>query len=179
MAPAKSDPNCVEPACASKMDFFKSSVGKKKKGSGAAAAAAVKPKAMDECPLSREELGNATWGLLHSMGIYYPDKPSAEYQAKTRTFIEALALMYPCVHCAEDFQKEIAKSPPRYTFNFSRMTFSMWLCEQHNIVNRKIHRPTFECTMENLEERWRKGKPSCWGEDADPEASAESLGKGE
>ncbi|RLN70587.1 hypothetical protein BBJ28_00026639, partial [Nothophytophthora sp. Chile5] len=124
MAPAKSDPNCVEPACASKMDFFKSSVGKKNKGSGTAVAAAGKPKATDECPLSREELGNATWGL-------------------------------------------------------SRMTFSMWLCEQHNIVNRKIHRPTFECTMENLEERWRKGKPSCWGEDADPEATAESLGKGE
>ncbi|KAI9918112.1 hypothetical protein PsorP6_012790 [Peronosclerospora sorghi] len=50
---------------------------------------------------------------LHSIGIYYPDKPSSEYQAKTKTFIEALALMYPCVHCAGDFQKEIAKSPPR------------------------------------------------------------------
>ncbi|KAL4160087.1 hypothetical protein PRNP1_000658 [Phytophthora ramorum] len=164
MVAAKSDPNCVEPACADKMDFFKSSMGKR------VTTPAMQPK---DCPLDRQELGNATWGLLHSMGIYYPDKPSAEYQAKTKTFIEALALMYPCVHCADDFRKEIAKSPPCVE---SRTTFSMWLCEQHNIVNRKIHKPVFECTMEKLEERWRKGKPSCWGEDGDEDSAKESLG---
>lgn len=58
----------------------------------------------------------------------------------------------------------------------SRTTFSMWLCEQHNIVNRKIHKPLFECTMEKLEERWRKGKPSCWGEDGDEESAQDALG---
>lgn len=47
------------------------------------------------------------------MGIYYPDKPSPEYQEKAKAFVEALALMYPCGHCAKDFVKEIAKSPPR------------------------------------------------------------------
>ncbi|KAF4324221.1 hypothetical protein BBO99_00000061 [Phytophthora kernoviae] len=167
MVETKNDPNCVEPACASKMDFFKSSMGKKAKK------AAAQPKAVDDCPLNREELGKSTWGLLHSMGIYYPDKPSPEYQAKARTFVEALALMYPCVHCADDFQKEIAKSPPRVE---SRTTFSMWLCEQHNIVNRKIHKPVFDCTMEKLEERWRKGKPSCWGEDGDEETAQENMG---
>lgn len=48
------------------------------------------------------------------MGAYFPDKPSKEHQEKTRVFVEALALMYPCVHCAEDFQNEVKKSPPRY-----------------------------------------------------------------
>ncbi|KAF4130102.1 Erv1 / Alr family [Phytophthora infestans] len=33
----------------------------------------------------------------------------------------------------------------------------MWLCEQHNVVNRKLNKPVFECTMEKLEKRWRKG----------------------
>lgn len=48
------------------------------------------------------------------MGIYYPEKPSKEYQEKTKTFVEALSLMYPCAHCAEDFQNEVKKSPPKY-----------------------------------------------------------------
>ncbi|KAI9920451.1 hypothetical protein PsorP6_016014 [Peronosclerospora sorghi] len=89
------------------MDPFRMSMDKKTNK------AVEQTKPVNGCPLDRQALGNATWGLLHSIGICYPDKPSSEYQAKTKTFIEALALMYPCVHCAGDFQKEIAKSPPR------------------------------------------------------------------
>jgi FAD-linked sulfhydryl oxidase len=44
----------------------------------------------------------------------------------------------------------------------SRTSFSTWLCEQHNIVNKKIGKKSFPCTMEKLEERWRKGVPACW-----------------
>lgn len=60
MEATKSDPNCVEPACADKMDFFKSSMGKK------AMKAAAQPKAANDCPLDRQELGNATWGLVRT-----------------------------------------------------------------------------------------------------------------
>lgn len=59
----------------------------------------------------------------------------------------------------------------------SRTSFSLWLCEQHNIVSKKIHKPLFECTMEKLDERWRKGRPACWGEDSDADAAPASLGK--
>lgn len=59
----------------------------------------------------------------------------------------------------------------------SRTNLALWLCEQHNTVNKKIHKPTFECTMEKLNERWRKGKPACWGQDADAEAIPSSLGQ--
>ncbi|KAI9923134.1 hypothetical protein PsorP6_002075 [Peronosclerospora sorghi] len=58
--------------------------------------------------------------------------------------------MYPCVHCAGDFQKGIAKSPPRLE---SRTAFSMWLCKQQNIFNRKLNKPVILCTMKNLEAR--------------------------
>ncbi|GLD93280.1 hypothetical protein PINS_up001872 [Pythium insidiosum] len=180
MADVKSDPNCAEPACKSKVDMFKSFMGGAKKPQPSAAtaksasASATLPSPPADCPLGREELGTATWGLLHSMGAYFPENPSPEYQAKARTFVEALALMYPCVHCADDFQREIVKSPPRVD---SRSSFSLWLCEQHNLVNKKIHKPLFECTMEKLDERWRKGRPACWGEDADPEATPSTLGQ--
>lgn len=60
MVATKSDPNCVEPACADKMDFFKSSMGKK------ATKPAAQPKPATDCPLDRQELGNATWGLVRA-----------------------------------------------------------------------------------------------------------------
>ncbi|DBA03422.1 TPA: hypothetical protein N0F65_002830 [Lagenidium giganteum] len=176
----EADPNCVEPACKSKVDMFRSFMGKpgaKKSADGAAAAKPATesvPAPPVDCPLEREELGNATWGLLHSMGVYYPENPSKEYQQKAKTFIEALTLMYPCTHCAADFQEEIKKSPPKVD---SRTSLSMWLCEQHNAVNKKIGKPLFECTMKNLDERWRKGRPACWGEDGDAEAIPSTLGQ--
>lgn len=54
-----SDPNCVEPACASKVALFKKFAGPKLNGSRVAA-----EDAPEDCPLSRESLGNATWGLV-------------------------------------------------------------------------------------------------------------------
>ncbi|KAF4047438.1 Erv1 / Alr family [Phytophthora infestans] len=57
--------------------------------------------------------------------------------------------------CKAPFGFPQAASPPLSVE--SRTTFSMWLCEQHNVVNRKLNKPVFECTMEKLEERWRKG----------------------
>ncbi|TMW63113.1 hypothetical protein Poli38472_002054 [Pythium oligandrum] len=172
-----SDPNCVEPACKSKVDMFKSFMGgqTRTQSSKTSSAATRAETAMPtDCPLGREELGNATWGLLHSMGAYFPDQPSKEYQHKAKTFVEALALMYPCVHCAEDFQNEVKKSPPKVD---SRTSFSLWLCEQHNIVNKKIGKKPFECTMKNLDERWRTGRAACWGEDGDKETIPATLGQ--
>lgn len=71
MADVKSDPNCVEPACKSKVDMFKSFMGGK--GSAAGSKASQKqqqnkePAMPADCPLGREELGNATWGLVRAL----------------------------------------------------------------------------------------------------------------
>lgn len=62
MAETASDPNCVEPACASKVDMFRSFVGNKGAAKGKGKAAAVS--APKDCPLGREDLGTATWGLV-------------------------------------------------------------------------------------------------------------------
>lgn len=70
----KSDPNCVEPACKSKVDMFRSFMGGGSSNSGAkakqqapASSSSAEPAAAaapTDCPLGREELGNATWGLV-------------------------------------------------------------------------------------------------------------------
>ena len=49
------------------------------------------------------------------------------------------------------------------------------MCEQHNMVNEKLNKPKFSCTLEELAKRWRTGNPRCW-KGADGSAS-DSLGQ--
>ena len=57
-----------------------------------------------DCPADRETLGAATWTLLHSLAAYYPEKPNRAEQDAARGVIDALRLLYPCMHCRERLQ---------------------------------------------------------------------------
>ena len=51
--------------------------------------------------------------------------------------------------------------PPQVS---TRDKFLRWTCEVHNRVNEKLGKEQFDCGIENLLKRWRKGDPSCWEE---------------
>ena len=40
----------------------------------------------------------------------------------------------------------------------------LWCCQLHNSVNTDIGAPTYTCDLDLLDERWKTGKPSCWGQ---------------
>ncbi|XP_058062575.1 FAD-linked sulfhydryl oxidase ALR [Anopheles bellator] len=104
------------------------------------------------CPLDKDQLGQHTWGLLHTIAAYYPTTPSETDERNVRTFFTSLSKLYPCEHCAKDFQQELKEMPPETK---SRHTLSQWLCRIHNRVNVKLGKPEFDCARVN--ERWRDG----------------------
>ncbi|CAK4081798.1 unnamed protein product [Aphanomyces euteiches] len=161
----RADPNCAEPVCDSKTDMFRSGVLGKKKKHG---------KTPLECPLDREELGRASWGLLHTMAAYYPENPSDVDKARAKAFVDSFAQLYPCKHCAADFQESIQVIPPRVN---SRIDFSLWMCEQHNRVTTKLDKKPFPCTIDALDKRWKTGVPACWAKKEDEITAEESLGQ--
>mmetsp|Transcript_7483 Transcript_7483/g.11165 ORF Transcript_7483/g.11165 Transcript_7483/m.11165 type:complete len:199 (-) Transcript_7483:1493-2089(-) len=117
------------------------------------------PKGYIACPPTRDEIGVSTWSLLHSMAAWYPSQPTSEDKKLMSNFMIALARFYPCTWCATDFQNNVQLSPPRTE---TREDLCLWLCEQHNIVNDKLGKPLFHCSMGNLDERWRKSSdPDC------------------
>lgn len=59
-----------------------------------------------DCPLDRDELGNKSWGLLHTIAANYPEKPSKGEESQMRDFFKIFSHLYPCEYCAEDFRKE-------------------------------------------------------------------------
>lgn len=111
-----------------------------------------KTSAEKECPLSRDQLGRNTWSLLHTMAAYYPKEPTAGQQKDMMQFIDSFSRLYPCEHCAQDFQKDIKSDPPQTQ---SQRELSQWLCRIHNKVNQKLGKTLFDCNR--VDERWLNG----------------------
>lgn len=134
---------------------------------------------------------------MHSVAAHYPRQPSAYEKAHAAAFYRALAALYPCTHCREDFHASVAADPPRRVRNQaasgvawvasteaetlrllrveSREALAVWLCGQHNAVNAKLGKPPFPCDFAALDARWRTGVKACWA--ADAETAAQSLGQ--
>eukprot|EP00657_Telonema_sp_P-1_P008584 TRINITY_DN30051_c0_g1_i1.p1 TRINITY_DN30051_c0_g1~~TRINITY_DN30051_c0_g1_i1.p1 ORF type:complete len:183 (-),score=41.54 TRINITY_DN30051_c0_g1_i1:9-557(-) len=113
-----------------------------------------------ECPLDVDELGNATWKLLHTTAAYYPIEPTEEQQQAAIQLINGLAKLYACPHCAPHFRSEVKKNPPTVG---SRREFVLWMCEQHNAVNTRLGMKVVKCDFKWLDSRWRTGagNPAC------------------
>lgn len=114
----KTDPlDCAVPACADMASMFKKSlnrVDKNRKDPGSTLNVSIGvPREYIGCPVDKNELGDSSWVLLHTMAANYPEHPTSEQQQQMIAFITALAAFYPCVHCAADFQESIKQSPPR------------------------------------------------------------------
>ncbi|UJR30055.1 hypothetical protein I4U23_017600 [Adineta vaga] len=105
-----------------------------------------------DCPLMRDDLGRASWSLLHTMAAYYPKQAKKEEQETMSEFLHSFSKLFPCPECRADFQEEIEKSPPDLS---SRLGLSTWMCNQHNIVNKKLGKSEFDCRK--VLERWKDG----------------------
>lgn len=104
------------------------------------------------CPPDRQELGSASWSLLHSLAAYYPSQPSVEQRQEASQFMHLFSKLYPCADCAEDLRKDLVENPPKVS---SSEEFSQWMCELHNKVNLKLGKPIFDCSK--VFQRWRDG----------------------
>lgn len=111
-----------------------------------------------DCPPDVEQLGNASWTLLHSLTASYPEQPSPSHQAKTSTFLHLFSQLYPCWVCAEDFQNWMVdpqNDPEKSGALKSQEGFGRWMCRAHNAVNVKLGKEEFNCDL--WRERWKDG----------------------
>ena len=110
-------------------------------------------KTYENCPLDKDELGNKTWGFLHTMSVYLPSgKLETSQQTDLRSFIDLFSKFYPCDICATDMRKDIKDEKPVVDTGYD---FAQWLCRLHNKTNVKLGKPVFDCNK--VFERWKDG----------------------
>lgn len=100
----------------------------------------------------RGELGRSTWTLLHTYAAKYPVAPTREEQGNAIKLIDLLTKIFPCEECRGHFTKLVAGFPPKVS---THDEFSTWMCDAHNIVNKRLGKPVFNCAR--LDERWDCG----------------------
>ncbi|KEF62688.1 uncharacterized protein A1O9_00661 [Exophiala aquamarina CBS 119918] len=132
------------------MAMMKGATGKKPR----AAAAAPIPAPAADCPPDVEELGRSTWTLLHSIAATYPPTAPPETQSIMQQFLSTFSKLYPCWVCAEDFQDWMAR-PGNAPKVKGQDELGMWMCQAHNVVNVKLGKKEFDCTL--WKERWKDG----------------------
>lgn len=92
------------------------------------------------------------------MAAYYPERPDEQTQKDMSNYMKLFGKFYPCKTCAFHYNNDIKKDPPKTQ---SRESFSVWMCVQHNNVNRILGKSQFDCSYDNLIKRWKKGGPEC------------------
>ncbi|KAI5661185.1 hypothetical protein M9H77_20508 [Catharanthus roseus] len=105
-------------------------------------------------PVSKEDLGRATWTLLHTLAAQYPDNPTRQQKKDVKELMAILSRIYPCKDCADHFKEVLRANPVQAG---SHTEFSQWLCHVHNVVNRSLGKLVFPC--ERVDARW--GKLEC------------------
>ncbi|KJA28752.1 hypothetical protein HYPSUDRAFT_33103 [Hypholoma sublateritium FD-334 SS-4] len=91
---------------------------------------------------AKASLGRATWKLLHTTTLRYPEHPTQDEREALSSYFHLSSRLYPCGECAAEFQQLLAKYPPQTS---SRKAASLWLCAVHNQVNERLHKPEFDC----------------------------------
>ncbi|KAG9312149.1 ERV/ALR sulfhydryl oxidase domain-containing protein [Chiua virens] len=92
---------------------------------------------------AKAELGRATWRLLHTMTLRYPENPTQDERGALEAYMYLTSRLYPCGECATEFQALLKKYPPQTA---SRLSASLWLCSLHNEVNTRLKKPQFDCS---------------------------------
>lgn len=122
---------CENPACSDKLELFRmlkdKNVSKSMNLENSSESFSTlqkfnqpeKKQTQNLCPLDKNELGNISWQLLHTIAANYPEEPSFEEKALMLNFLYSFAYFYPCSYCAQDFQESLSTNPPKCVQNIS------------------------------------------------------------
>ena len=92
-------------------------------------------------------LGKHTWSLLHSIAASYSNKPNETEKKNIEKFFYGLIYNYPSKN---NLISNIIKENPLK--NSNREEFVYYICNIHNIINKKLNKNHFRC--KNAFEIW-------------------------
>jgi hypothetical protein len=82
--------------------------------------------------------GPAMWHFLHIMSFNYPVEPTAQNKKHYRDFVYNLRNVLPCKYCRINLTNNLKKKPLLMCHMENRATFSKYIYELHELVNKML-----------------------------------------
>ena len=104
--------------------------------------------------------GPSMWHVLHTISFNYPTKPTLCQKKKYRDFILNLKCVLPCGKCRKNLVKNFEKLPLTMKHMKSRSTFSRYIYDLHELINKMLHK-TSNLTYDEVKERYEHFRARC------------------
>jgi hypothetical protein len=104
--------------------------------------------------------GPSTWHLLHTMSFNYPVNPTCDDKRNYRDFVLSLRDVLPCGKCRENLCKNFKRLPLTMKNMQSRDTFSKYMYELHEVVNKMLHKKS-GLSYRDVKERYEHFRARC------------------
>jgi hypothetical protein len=82
--------------------------------------------------------GPSMWHFLHTMSFNYPVTPTQEQKRQYMDFILSLRNVLPCKYCRMNLTNNLATRPLKMCHMESRDTFSRFVYDLHEVVNKML-----------------------------------------
>lgn len=115
--------------------------------------------------------GPGVWHFLHTMSFNYPVHPTNKDKINYKNFILSLKNVLPCGKCRENLKKNFLKLPISMKDMKSRHTFSLYVYNLHEVVNKMLNKKS-GLTFEKVRERYENFRARCILPSTDKENSS-------
>ena len=104
--------------------------------------------------------GPGIWHYLHTMSFNYPVSPSVEDKRHYRDFVLELKYVLPCGKCRKNLIKTLKKHPLNISEMKSRETFSKYIYDLHEHVNKMLNKKS-GLSYDDVRERYEHFRARC------------------
>lgn len=104
--------------------------------------------------------GPGIWHYLHTMSFNYPTHPSPSDKLHYKKFVLELQYVLPCGKCRKNLINNFKKMPLTNSDMKSRETFSKYIYNLHEVVNKMLNKKS-GLTYDDVRERYEHFRARC------------------
>ena len=104
--------------------------------------------------------GPPMWHFLHTMSFNYPVNPTQEDKNHYKDFIYSLRYVLPCKYCRMNLTSNLKQKPLQMCHMESRETFSRYIYELHELVNKMLKKKS-NLSYCDVRERYEHFRSRC------------------
>jgi len=104
--------------------------------------------------------GPAQWHILHTISFNYPVNPTHQQKEQYKQYLLSLQHVLPCGACRKNLTKNFKRLPPNMCHFKNRDTFSKYIYQLHELVNKMLHKKS-TLTYCDVRERYEHFRARC------------------